>query len=165
MWMGAGALGNEWTDPKAIPGAAKATVVVAHPPVSSCRRGNIGRKSAMKEEQSFCATGTLSTDFNRGCKSRGVGLLRLIGGISVIEFNYFTFLSGLVAHSDAILFSGASTQSSALRLLTCWISSFQMPFDKCCAVYHTGPCLPKLLHKEGDILFQQTELNTLGNDS
>jgi len=45
----------------------------------------------------------------------------------MFRFNSFTFLCGLVAPSDEVLLSGASTQSSDLRLLSCWISSFQMP--------------------------------------
>lgn len=54
------------------------------------------------------------------------GLLRHIGGISVLGFKYFTFLCGLVVQSDEVLLSGAS--ALVTRLLTCWISSFQMPF-------------------------------------
>ncbi|KAM6102895.1 Y+L amino acid transporter 2-like isoform 2-T2 [Theristicus caerulescens] len=110
-----------------------------------------------------------------------IGLLRLIGGISVFEFNYFTLFCGLVAHYDEVLLSGASAQSSDLRLPTCWISSFQkcpliqvqifglllaLSFmenknSRYCAVYHTG--FPKALHRQGNILFQKTKLNTLGS--
>lgn len=74
----------------------------------------------------------------------------------------FSLTIGLVVHGKQ------KFQVSALSLinfLLCpedFIFWMFTCFDRCCAVYHTGPCLPKLLHKEGDILFQQTELNTLG---
>lgn len=55
-----------------------------------------------------------------------VGLLRCVGGISVLGFKYFTFLCGLVVQYDEVLLSCAS--ALVTRLLTCWISSFQMPF-------------------------------------
>lgn len=58
-----------------------------------------------------------------------VGLLSLIWGISVFEFNYFTFLCGSVAHSDGLL-PGSLAQSSDLRLFASCINSFQMPLDR-----------------------------------
>lgn len=35
-------------------------------------------------------------------------------------------------------------------------------FGRHCAAYHTGSFLPKVLQREGNILFQKTKVNTLG---